>query len=199
MSKRRGGGVEAPFGQCPKEGHFFMASLRQLFQSHYLFAADWLLMTFFFLKRTEKPQPAQYRVPAPSCCILCKLLYTATIHIGIPPLNSLQVLFDMGKKNIFKVVDHQASSAPPHGGQDIENSLTGARAEFKPRPQKGSNNQFTKSFFLHNARSQAYHGSSRMRKSPLDDAIDIPSKIWHHNTKVSFCQLFIEQKAHRHL
>ena len=38
----------------------------------------------------------------------------------------------------------QASQASPNGGKDIENSLGEPRAELRPRPQKGSNNQFTK-------------------------------------------------------
>ena len=40
----------------------------------------------------------------------------------------------------------QASLASPNGGQDIENFLSEPCAELRPRPLKGSNKQFTKSF-----------------------------------------------------
>ena len=52
----------------------------------------------------------------------------------------------MGKtkkaKPYLKWLTPQAAQAKPHGGQDIENSLSEPHAELLPRPQKGSNKQF---------------------------------------------------------
>ena len=74
-------------------------------------------------------------------------------------------------------------------GARYKKSLREPRAEFPPQLLKLSNKQLTKKFiFFVNSWScpQAYCGSGCRQKSPLDGAIDFPSKIWHHITAVSF-------------
>ena len=65
-------------------------------------------------------------------------------------------------------------------------------AEVRPQPPTLSNKQITKKYFFQNSWSfpQAYRSDGRRRKSPLDGAIDFPSKIWHHITTVSFVSAF---------
>ena len=72
----------------------------------------------------------------------------------------------------------QAAQAKPHGGQDIENSLSEPRMEMWPRPQKGSNKQFTiKKISNSGSCPPAYRGGGYRQKLPLVGGIDFPSSI----------------------
>ena len=72
-----------------------------------------------------------------------------------------------------------SSPASTDGGQDTKKSLTEPRAELLPRPQRWSNKPFTKKKIFKNFRfcPKASSAGGRWRKSPLDGAMDLQSKI----------------------
>ena len=97
-----------------------------------------------------------------------------------------------GRRNknwvIFKVVDLRAWGAPPHMGQDIDNSLS----KLRPLPRNGSNKQFTKRFFpLQNSWScpQAYRGGGCRLKLPINGAVDFLKKFDTTLQQSVLCQL----------
>ena len=71
----------------------------------------------------------------------------------------------------------QALQASPHGGQDIENSLSETRAELRQWPRKESYNPFIKKKFffffkIHGFYPQTYRSGGRRQEWPLDGAVD---------------------------